>query len=101
RPVHAREPSAGPDVDHHLSPDPEQRVRERDREIPARAELVERRLTDGNARPVLLVRGEMRGRAHELLAGSGVPYRELVENVPLEDVVDALALRQHSEPSLE
>ena len=98
--VHELCPGARPDVDHDLPPDSEQRVGERDREIPAGAELVERRLRDGHARPVLLVRGEVRCRARELLAVRGIPHRERAEDVPLEDVVQPLALRKHSEPAL-
>ena len=99
--AHELRPGARPDVDHDLAPDPERRVGERDREVPAGAELEERRLAERHARPVLLVRGQMNRRARELLAQRGVPERERVEHVPLEDVVQALAPRQHAERPLE
>src|SRR5207237_3026661 len=70
--VHELDPGAWPDVDHDLAPYSEQRVREGDGEVPARAELEERRLSRGHARPVLFVPREVVHRAGALLAVGGV-----------------------------
>src|SRR5512142_2739405 len=94
--VHELDPDARTDVDHDLPPDAEQRVRDRNREIPARPELEERRLGGRQIRSVLLVRRKMVGRAGELLAVRGVSDRERMEDVSLEDVVEALALRHRT-----
>src|SRR5205807_3028238 len=79
--VHELDPGAWPDVDHDLASHSEQRVREGDGEVPARAELEERRFGWGHARPVLFVQREMVHRAGELLAIGGVADRKRMENV--------------------
>jgi hypothetical protein len=43
----------------------------------------------------------MTGRPRELLAQRAVTDRERMEDVPLEDVVQPLALRQHAERPLQ
>ena len=60
-------------------PTPRQRVGDRDREVPAGAELVEDRLGGRDARAVLLVRAEVLHRPRELLAERAVAGRQGVE----------------------
>ena len=57
-----------PDVDERLALDAERPVGELDREVPARAELVERRVAELPLRPVLLVGTDVAEGAPELAA---------------------------------
>src|SRR4051812_14746046 len=99
--VHELDAGARPDVDEHLPPDAERRVRQRDREIPADAELVEDGVPDRRPRPVLLVRRDVLLRAGELSAEDRLAGREAVRDVALEEVVQALPLRDKPQATLE
>ena len=87
-------PEVRPDVDERLALDPESPVGERDREVPAGSELVERRLAELPGRPVLLVRPQMAERARELAPEDALAGGQGARDAPLEHVVHALRMRK-------
>ena len=91
----------GPDVDEHLLRHAERREAERDRQVPAGAELVEGRLARRLPGAVLLVDPQVLERARELAAERLLARRQAADHVALQRVVQALALvRQQSESAL-
>ena len=100
RRVDELEPEVRPDIHEHLPAEPEGGVRERDREVPAGAELVPDRLARRTPPAVALVRAQMCVRAGELARHARVSDRQPPRDVPLEEVVRRLGGREGAQPVL-
>ena len=94
-------PEVRPNVDERLALDPERPEGELDREVPSRAELVERRVTERPLRPVLLVGTDVAEGAPELAAQDALAGGQCPGHAPLEHVVHALRMRKCADSLLE